>query len=327
MSQQRRRPTICLSTLTTLLCAFVLCCASPVAAQKSIKKDEARKLIAALSILELNKAAVTIKEISAPGATATVLAGVKVAFRFAKDAEGRWRVVEVRTGDRQWESFALLARALGDENILPARVELELLAAELAATGKNKNTGTGREQSENELRSGALSVRQPSGALSALLSSAVVEAEVDATVDFAKDARGRWQVARVRLGERSFEEFEAFERALEREKRDRARADLDTLSAALEAYRREHGFYVVADSAATLVDHLNPRYTSTFIRVDPWHRPYEYAGTRAGFTLRSRGADGKANTPDDVTKSRDEGEKAASKADDGKPKSNALSAW
>jgi hypothetical protein len=207
---------------------------APVAAQKSIKKDEARKLIAALSVLELNKAAVTIKEISAPGATATVLAGVKVAFRFAKDAEGRWRVVEVRTGDRQWESFDLLARALGEENIMPARVALEHLAAELAATGKNKNTGTGREQSENELRRGALSVKHPAAALSALLSSAVVEAEVDVTVDFAKDARGRWQAARVRLGEGSLADFDAFKRALEREKRDRARADLDTLAAALK---------------------------------------------------------------------------------------------
>jgi len=325
MSRRKRQTNLSL-TLCALLCAFAFVSVAAVA-QKSIKKDEARKLIAALSILELNKAAVTIKEISAPGATATVLAGVKVAFRFAKDAEGRWRVVEVRTGDRQWESFDLLARALGDENILPARVELELLAAELAATGKNKNTGTGREQSANELRRGALSVRHPTTALSALLSSAVVEAEVDTAVDFAKDVRGRWQASRVRLGERNFTDLNAFERALEREKRDRAHADLETLAAALEAYRREHGFYVVADSAATLVDHLNPRYTSIFIRFDPWHRPYEYAGTRAGFTLRSRGADGKANTPDDVTKSRDEGKQVAAKADDGKPKSNALSAW
>jgi hypothetical protein len=84
---------------------------------------------------------------------------------------------------------------------------------------------------------------------------------------------------------------------------------------------------VVADSATTLVDHLNPRYTSTFIRVDPWHHPYEYAGTRARFTLRSRGADGKANTPDDITKSRDENGRGESKAKDAQPKSNALSAW
>ncbi|MGI9106038.1 MAG: type II secretion system protein GspG [Pyrinomonadaceae bacterium] len=302
MSQRPQPRMIRRLSLMTLLC--IVLGVAPVVAQKSIKKDEARKLIAAVSLLELNKEAVTIREISPPQATAaTVLAGVKLAFRFARDGEGRWRVVEVRTGDRQWESFDLLARSLGDENISPARLELETLAAELDASGKNKNKAAGADQgqSENELKRGALSVKYPAAALSALLSSAVLEAEVGVAVDFNRDARGRWQVARIRLGERSFEGFDAFARLLETEKQIRARADLDRLAAALEAYRREHGFYVVAGSAATLVDHLNPRYTPAFIRVDPWHRPYEYEGTRERFTLRSPGADGKANTPDDIT--------------------------
>jgi hypothetical protein len=131
----------------------------------------------------------------------------------------------------------------------------------------------------------------------------VVELEVDVSVDFVRDARGRWQVARVRFGSggRSFEAFEAFERALNTEKLARARADLETLVAALEKYRRARGFYVVGESAIDLTDQLNPRYTAAFIRFDPWHRPYEYEGTRERFTLRSLGADGKANTPDDVT--------------------------
>ncbi|MCA1556407.1 MAG: type II secretion system protein GspG [Acidobacteria bacterium] len=129
-----------------------------------------------------------------------------------------------------------------------------------------------------------------------------MELEVETSVDFARDLRGRWQVARVRFGGgRGFEAFDAFERALNTEKLARARADLETLAAALDAYRRSRGFYVVADSASALVDHLNPRYTSTFIRFDPWHRPYVYEGTRERFTLSSLGADGKANTADDVT--------------------------
>ena len=36
------------------------------------------------------------------------------------------------------------------------------------------------------------------------------------------------------------------------------------------------------------------------IRIDPWHQPYEYKGTRNGFTLRSVGPDGKSNTADDI---------------------------
>ena len=309
----------------SLCCAFALASAgvAAAAAEKPIKKDEARKLIAAVSIFDLNKQAVTIREISPPAAAAaaaavsTVVAGVKLGFRFERDEAGAWRVVEVRTGDRQWESFELLARALGGESVSPARAELDAFAAELDALAKAKNKtpndarqnpadGTDqRSQPPQELKRGALSVKNPADALAPTGSMAVVELEVETFVDFVRDARSRWQVSRVRFGEggggRSFEAFDGFERALDREKLALARADLATLAAALEAYRRSRGFYVVAASVADLVDHLNPRYTSTFIRFDPWHRPYEYEGVRERYTLRSPGADGKARTADDVT--------------------------
>lgn len=306
------------------VCAALVCAFSSVSidgaavVQKSIKRDDARKLIAALSIFELNKEAVTVKEISPPGAVATVLASVKLGFRFEKNEAGVWRVVEVRTGDRQWESFELLGRALGSENVSPMRAELDAFAAELAALGKTKNeaahngenkTANAPPESEppKELKRGALSVKNPSAALAPLGSSAVVELEVETSVDFVRDARGRWQVALVHVaggdrgGRYNFEMLDAFERAVNTEKRTRALADLETLGVALEAYRRARGFYVVGESAIDLVDQLNPRYTAAIIRFDPWHRPYEYAGTRERFTLRSLGADGKANTPDDVT--------------------------
>ncbi|HEY0099051.1 MAG TPA: hypothetical protein VGB76_08875, partial [Pyrinomonadaceae bacterium] len=143
MNRRTRRMNFILSVLPALLCAFVVSTLIPVsahaAAEKAIKKDDARKLIAALSIFELNKEAVTIREISPPGAVATVLASVKLGFRFVKDEAGVWRVADVRTGDRQWESFELLARALGDENISQVRAELDALAAELdALAGKSK---------------------------------------------------------------------------------------------------------------------------------------------------------------------------------------------
>lgn len=320
---------------TLCLCAAMLCAfaagagahgVSVAVAQKAIKKDEARKLIAAASIFALNKEAVTIREISPPGAGATVLVGVKLGFHFVKDAAGGWRVVEVRTGDRQWESFELLARALGGEatttttttTTAAMRAELDNFAAELAALVKNKgaNKGaaaSGAEQrqpngkdenaSPKELRRGALSVSDPAAAFAPVGSSVVVELEVETSVDFERDARGRWQVARIGVGRggSGFEAFEAFERALAAEKIARARADLESLAAALEAYRAARGFYVVGETASDLVNHLNPRHTAAFVRFDPWHRPYEYEGTRERFLLRSLGADGKANTADDVT--------------------------
>ena len=308
--------TIFIFSICAAQCAFAFGSARAVianaAAEKAIKKDDARKLIAAASLLELNKEAVTIKEVSPPGAVATVLAGVKLGFRFVRDGAGIWRVVEVRTGDRQWESFDLLTRALGGDSLATARAELDAFAAELAALGQNNaarasdapesQSGDNKEnQPPKELRRGALSVINPEVALAPSGSTAVVELEVEMSVDFARDARGRWQVARARVGGGSFEAFDAFERALNTEKLARARADLESLSAALEAYRRARGFYVVAETASHLVDHLNPRYTTAYIRFDPWHRPYEYEGGRERFTLRSLGADGKANTADDVT--------------------------
>jgi hypothetical protein len=336
-SRRTRRTTFDLSVVASLLllllCAFAVPNVTPnyptaAAAEKAIKKDDARKLIAAVSVFELNKAVVTIKEISPPGAVATVLAGVKLGFRFVRDEAGNWRVADVRTGDRQWESFELLERAIDRESISNVRAELDALAAELDALAKanalaksedktagdapqsekqaaNEAENRGTKEDAKELKRGALSVKNPAAALAPLGSSAVVEVEVETSVDFVRDARNRWQVARVRpggsSGGRAFEAFDAFESALNTEKLARARADLETLAAALEAHRRARGFYVVAESAIDLTDQLNPRYTTAFIRFDPWHRPYEYEGTREHFTLRSLGADGKANTPDDLT--------------------------
>jgi hypothetical protein len=57
---------------------------------------------------------------------------------------------------------------------------------------------------------------------------------------------------------------------------------------------------VVAQGESVLVDQLNPRYLARIVRIDPWHKPYLYEGTRNAYTLRSTGADGKEKTADDV---------------------------
>ena len=94
-------------------------------------------------------------------------------------------------------------------------------------------------------------------------------------------------------------------RALNVEKSARARAELESMAAALESYRRERGSYLESKSSAVLIDNLNPRYLARVIRIDPWHNPYEYEGERTTFVLRSDGPDGKPNTPDDVTVTND----------------------
>ena len=136
--------------------------------------------------------------------------------------------------------------------------------------------------------------------IDAMGNSAVVTAQVETAFRFVKGDRGQWRVAEIRTGDRRWEDLDTLMRALNAEKTARARAELESIATALESYRREHGAYLESKSEATLVDHLNPRYLARIIRIDPWHQPYEYEGTRAGFILRSVGPDGKSNTADDI---------------------------
>jgi hypothetical protein len=136
--------------------------------------------------------------------------------------------------------------------------------------------------------------------ISAMGDSAVVTAQVETAFRLVKGDRGEWRVAEIRTGDRRWEDLDTLMRALNAEKTARAHAELESIATALESYRREHGSYLESKSEATLIDHLNPRYLARIIRIDPWHQPYEYEGTRDGFTLRSVGPDGKANTADDI---------------------------
>ena len=149
-----------------------------------------------------------------------------------------------------------------------------------------------------KLPSDAVRVRS----ISPLGSSAVVIAQVETAFRFNKGDDGKWRVAEIRTGDNSWEDVEMLVRAVNTEKAERARAEMETLATALEAFRRERGFYVVAKGESVLVDQLNPRYMARIVRVDPWHKPYLYEGTRDAYTLRSTGADGKENTTDDVVR-------------------------
>jgi len=130
--------------------------------------------------------------------------------------------------------------------------------------------------------------------------SAVVVAQVETAFRLVKGDQDKWRVAEIRTGDRRWEDVELLIKALDVEKTERARAELQSIATALESYHRERGSYVESKSESVLVDHLSPRYLTQVVRVDPWHQPYLYEGTRTGFILRSAGPDGKPNTPDDV---------------------------
>jgi hypothetical protein len=130
--------------------------------------------------------------------------------------------------------------------------------------------------------------------------SAVVVAQVETAFRLVKGDRDKWRVAEIRTGDRRWEDVDLLIKALDGEKTARARAELQSIATALESYRRERGSYFESDSESTLIDHLSPRYLTQVVRVDPWHQPYIYEGTRTGFVLRSAGPDAKPNTADDV---------------------------
>jgi hypothetical protein len=148
-----------------------------------------------------------------------------------------------------------------------------------------------------ELPSDAVRVKE----VSSSGDSAIVVAQVETAFRMVKGDKDKWRITEIRTGDRRWEDLDTLMRALNAEKTARARAELESIATALESFRRERGFYLESKSEATLIDHLNPRYLARVIRVDPWHKPYEYEGERTTFVLRSDGPDGKPGTPDDIT--------------------------
>lgn len=129
---------------------------------------------------------------------------------------------------------------------------------------------------------------------------AIVEAQFDASFRFMQGKDGNWDAVEVRTGDRKWESLELIRTAVRKEKELRTTADMRTLATALEAFRRERGFYVAADTNSALVDNLAPRYLGSIIRLDAWSREFEYKGTATGYRLTSLGPDGKARTGDDL---------------------------
>jgi len=181
----------------------------------------------------------------------------------------------------------------------------------LAAAGAvfiSRHTGAAGDLSPKEARkliASMAGIQLPSDAvrikdISSFGNSVVVVAQVETAFRMVKGDKDKWRISEIRTGDRRWEDLDTLMRALNAEKTARARAELESIATALESFRRERGFYLESKSEAALIDSLNPRYLARVIRVDPWHKPYEYEGSRGGFLLRSSGPDGKANTPDDI---------------------------
>ncbi|HWP42660.1 MAG TPA: type II secretion system protein GspG [Blastocatellia bacterium] len=94
-------------------------------------RDAQRSIAEALSIDKPER--VRIKNISeGMGDQAIVEATIDAAFRLVKDKDGKWKAVEARAGDRQWESLELIHTAVRKEKLLRTTADLRTLATALA---------------------------------------------------------------------------------------------------------------------------------------------------------------------------------------------------
>jgi ribosomal protein L13E len=284
-------------------CAVVWCVvfsAGNIVAQPS--SNQARKALTRVAGFELTSGAVRVKAIT-PGTPTEVTADIRSVLKFEQDERGRWRITEIRTAQDRWESLDLIADA----------ARASLTTGECNAPDPPFKGAVAIDPSVKRARCliGALTgIEVPSDAVRiqevnpmplplASRASAVVVAWIRVTARLINEGRG-WQVAELRTGNRDWVKVQPLVAALNERKSAQARQDMETMSQALERYRHERGFYVVSDSQAVLVDHLNPRYLAKIIRIDPWSHPYKYDGQRDRFTLHSVGADGKDLTADDI---------------------------
>ncbi|HKG20727.1 MAG TPA: type II secretion system protein GspG [Blastocatellia bacterium] len=177
---------------------------------------------------------------------------------------------------------------------------LALLLLWVAAYARQLGTREAREQIASALgleKSDRVRIKSISPGFGG---QATVEASVDAAFRFVQEKDGGWKAVDVRTGDRVWESLELMRAAVLKEKVLRTTADLRTLATALEAFQRERGFYVVADTGRVLVDNLAPRYLGSVIRLDAWSHEFEYLGTATGYRLESRGPDGKRGSGDEI---------------------------
>jgi len=286
---------------TLLIAAVVI--AIPISARADLSRSQARKVLQTMNGWNLPGGAVHVTSVRSSGTeTAEVSAEIETVFRL-RLREGRWELREIRVGPDRWERLEVLAKA----------ANVSMPAGECDAPSQFVRSRSNTELTNKRARclvANLFGVALPSddvrikdispfGLSLGPESSALVDALVRADFRLAYAANG-WQVMEFKSGMRDWVNVSGIPAALDQIKRSAANDELSTIAKALSEFHRERGYFVVSDKESVLIDHLSPRYLVRVIRVDPWHRPYQYDGQQDRYSLRSLGADGKPNTPDDI---------------------------
>ena len=280
-----------------LFLLFVLLCGVPIHARADLSQKQARKVIQTMGGWSLPSDSVRIRSVNSSAEGAEVSAEIEAIFRL-RLFEGHWQLQDIRTGPDRWERLAVIARAANLETPVvecdtPAQIATKLTTrlARCMVAALFGVTLPSDDVRIKEISPFGLSIGKESAAL--------VTARVRTDFRLAQDA-STWRVTAFKSGTRDWANISDLPLAIDRVKRTAASDELSTIAKALSEYRRDRGYFVVADKESVLIDHLSPKYLTRVIRVDPWHRPYQYEGQQDHYSLRSLGPDGKPNTPDDV---------------------------
>ena len=287
-----------------LLIFISLWALTPANVRANLSEKDARKAIQTMFGASLPGSAVRVEQIRTSGeGVAEVTAEIQGIFR-ARQVDGHWRLSEIRTGQDTWEPLETIAQALSvklpaggcDEPSLFVRRNAGATALTVKRSRCLVAELLGVTLPSDQVRIKDMSaLNLPFGSESSALITALIHVDLRLT----HDNRG-WRVSEFKSGTREWTRINTLTSALNETKRVAATGDLTTIATALIEYRRDRGAFVVSDRESVLIDHLNPRYLTRVIRVDPWHRPYQYEGAQDRFSLRSVGPDGKPNTPDDI---------------------------
>jgi hypothetical protein len=285
-----------------LIAALLLALVSPVA-RADLSRNQARKVIQTMAGWSLPGSAVRVESINSNGnESAEVSAEIQTVFRLRLH-EGHWQLREIRTAPDRWERLEVIASAVKVELPVgecdtPSQFARRKSVTELTTKRARCLVAAlfGVTLPSDEVRIKEVS---PFGLSIGSESAALVTALVQVDFRLARDANG-WQVTEFKSGTREWVNVSDVPIAIDQAKRSAANEDLSTIAKALGVFRRDRGYFVVSDKESVLIDHLSPRYLTRVIRVDPWHRPYQYDGQQDRYSLRSLGPDGKPNTPDDV---------------------------
>ena len=280
-----------------LFAILVLLCGVPGYARADLSQKQARKVIQTMGGWSLPSDSVRIRSVSTSAEGAEVSAEIEAVFRL-RLFEGHWQLQEIRTAPDRWEQLRVIARAANVETPLvdcdtPAQITTKLTTrrARCLVAALFGVTLPSDDVRIKEVSPFGLSIGKESAAL--------VTALVHADFRLAQNG-GAWQVTGFKSGTRDWTNVSGLPLAIDQVKRSSANDDLSVIAKALADYRRDRGYFVVADRESVLIDHLSPKYLIRVIRVDPWHRPYQYDGQQDHYSLRSVGPDGKPNTPDDI---------------------------